>query len=219
MICSCHWCRGALENIIQRKHWFFFFFFRAESDASLVEWANPPSQQAVRVLIFGACLVTGLYALHKLFGQKLCHFTFNQQKSAQPRQNRRLSNLVKWVAQFFTSLLSSKDFLSLLFKCKLSNVPGLEARHGMGKAQTDWRPGWLSESIFPHARVLFLKSWLEKLGFESVGPWLLHIHRVAQLQKQNVQTIARKISSHEFKAWTTLMKPMETGCQGGVSCQ
>lgn len=143
---------------------FFLFFFRAESDASLVEWTNPSSQQAVRVLIFRACLVTGLYALHKLFGQKLCHFTFNQQKSAQPRQNRKLSNLVKWVAQFFTSLLSSKDFLSLLFKCKLSHVPGLRRGIEWKKSQTDWRPGWLSGSIFPHARVLFLTSWLEKLG-------------------------------------------------------
>lgn len=64
----------------------------------------------------------------------------------------------------------------------------------------DGRLGWLSECIFSHDSVLFLKSGLEKLGFYIVGQWLLNSLNVARLQKQNIQTIAREISSHEFKA-------------------
>lgn len=64
----------------------------------------------------------------------------------------------------------------------------------------DGRLGWLSEFMFSHDSVLFLKSRLEKLGFYIVGQWLLNSHNVARLQKQNIQTIAREISSHEFKA-------------------
>lgn len=117
----------------------FFFFFRAESDASLVEWTNPFSQQAVRVLIFRACLVTGLYALHKLFGQKLCHFTFNQQSP--PSQGRTESWAIWW-----NGLLSFSLHFCLL---KTFSLSCLNANSVMclvwGEASNGKSPRWIED--------------------------------------------------------------------------
>lgn len=71
--------------------------------------------------------------LSKVTWAKAMPFHLQPTKSAQPRQSRKLSNLVKQenivrqVARFFTSLLASRD--SFLFNCKLRDVPGLEERY------------------------------------------------------------------------------------------